>query len=205
MVEAHPVSAILDLSDRVHAHFGESAQLCVAAADAQSETICRAAERIVHCLIGGSRVLCCGNGSSAADGQYFALQMQHRFDRERPGLPALALTGDGMLLTALAASAGCDGLFAHQINALGQPGDLLLLFSSHGNTASVVAAVDMAHERQMSIIALTGSDGGEVARRLGETDLEIRAPAQAKARILENHRLVVHCLCDLIDLQLMGG
>jgi len=171
----------------------------------QGPSIALAAQCIVDSLLGGGKILSCGNGSSAADAQYFAAQMQHRFERERPGLPAVALNSDVATLTAIALDEGFNEIFAKPISALGHPGDVLLAFSISGTAGNMIAAVEAAKERQMLIIALTGRDGGEVALRLRASDVEIRAPAEQSARVLENHRLVIHCLCDLIDLQLMGG
>jgi phosphoheptose isomerase len=131
--------------------------------------------------------------------------MQHRFERERPGLPAIALNSDAATLTAIAVDEGFSEIFAKQVSALGHPGDILLTLSVTGTASNMITAVEAAEERQMQIIALTGGDGGEVAARLRANDIDIRTPAVRAARILENHRLVIHCLCDLIDLQLMGG
>lgn len=195
----------MDPIERVNAIFAESIQRNAAAADAQAAPIASAAQRIVNSLLGGGKVLSCGNGSSAADAQYFAAQMQHRFDRERPGLPAVALSADPAILTAIAADEGFSEIFAKQVNALGHPGDVLLAMSTDGAAGNMIAVVEAAQERQLQIVALTGRDGGEVAARLRATDVEIRMPATETARVLENHRLVIHCLCDLIDLQLMGG
>lgn len=195
----------MDPIERVNAIFAESMQRNAAVADAQAAPIASAAQRIVNSLLGGGKVLSCGNGSSAADAQYFAAQMQHRFDRERPGLPAVALNADPAILTAIAADEGFSEIFAKQVNALGHPGDVLLAMSTDGAAGNMVAVVEAAQERQLQIVALTGRDGGEVAARLRATDVEIRMPATETARVLENHRLVIHCLCDLIDLQLMGG
>lgn len=192
-------------TDRVTALFAESMETSALAAAAQAEPIANAAAAVVSCLLGGGKVLSCGNGRSAADAQYFSVQMQHRFERERPGLPAIALNSDAAMLTAIAIDDGIGAIFAKQVSALAHPGDVLFAMSVDGGAINTVAAVDEAHERQMRVIALTGRDGGELATRLRSDDIEIRTPAGEIARILENHRLVIHCLCDLIDLQLLGG
>ncbi len=191
--------------DRVNQLFAESIDTIARSADQQAKQIGEAAQCIVNSLLGGGKILSCGNGSSAADAQYFAAQMQHRFERERPGLPAVALNSDAAILTAIAIDEGYSAIFAKQVSALGHPGDVLLVFSISGLAVNTIAAVEAAKDRQMQIVALTGRDGGDVAARLRPTDIEIRTPAEESARILENHRLVIHCLCDLIDLQLMGG
>jgi len=195
----------VDPIERVTTLFEESARLNTEAAEVQAAPIAMAAQCIVTSLLGGGKMLSCGNGGSAADAQYFAAQMQHRFERERPGLPAIALNSDAATLTAIAIDEGFSAIFAKPIGALGHPGDVLLTLSINGTASNMVAAVEAAEERQMQIIALTGRDGGGVSERLRPTDIEIRAPGADAARILENHRLVIHCLCDLIDLQLMGG
>ncbi len=195
----------MDPIERVNTLFADSSRLNAAAAERQAAPIARAAQCVVDSLLGGGKVLSCGNGRSGADALYFAVQMQHRFERERPGLPAVALATDAAMLSAIALDEGFDRIFAKQLNALGHPGDVLLVLSIDGLAGNLLAAIDAASERQMRIIALTGRDGGEIAGRLRPDDIEIRMPAEEPARILENHRLVIHCLCDLIDLQLMGG
>lgn len=195
----------MDSTDRVTTLFAESIDISAQAAAMQAAPISEAAHAIVNSLLGGGKVLSCGNGCSAADAQYFAAQMQHRFERERPGLPAIALNSDAAILTAIALDEGFSAIFAKQVGALGHPGDVLLTFSISGSAINTVAAVEAAKDRQMRIVSLTGRDGGEVAAILRPDDIEIRTPADASSRILENHRLVIHCLCDLIDLQLMGG
>ncbi|MDJ0740186.1 MAG: SIS domain-containing protein [Gammaproteobacteria bacterium] len=195
----------MDFTDRVTAIFAENAEVNAHAATLQAAPINDAAACIVDSLLGGGKVLSCGNGCSAADAQYFAAQMQHRFERERPGLPAVALNSDAAIITAIALDEGFSAIFAKQVSALGHPGDVLLTLSVSGMAVNTIAAVEAAKDRQMRIVALTGRDGGDVAARLRPNDIEIRTPAQESARILENHRLVIHSLCDLIDLQLMGG
>lgn len=195
----------MDPIERVTALFSESVKLNSEASAAQAAPIAMAAQCIVSSLLGGGKTLSCGNGSSAADAQYFAAQMAHRFERERPGLPAVALNSDTAILTAIATDEGFSEVFTRQIGALGHPGDVLLLLSVNGAASNMISAVEAAKERQLQIVALTGSDGGGLAASLRTSDIEIRAPATETARILENHRLVIHCLCDLIDLQLMGG
>jgi len=195
----------VDPIERVTALFSESVKLNSEASAAQAAPIAMAAQCIVSSLLGGGKTLSCGNGSSAADAQYFAAQMAHRFERERPGLPAVALNSDTAILTAIATDEGFSEVFTRQIGALGHPGDVLLLLSVNGAASNMISAVEAAKERQLQIVALTGSDGGGLAASLRTSDIEIRAPATETARILENHRLVIHCLCDLIDLQLMGG
>lgn len=195
----------MDPIARVNAIFAESAQASAAAVESQAGSIARAAQSIVDSLLGGGKVLCCGNGCSAADAQYFAAQLLHRFERERPGLPALALSVEGAVLSAIAGSEGFDQVYATQIGVLGHPGDVLVTMHARDASGGLLPAIAAAQDRQLRVIALTGSDGDAVSASLHGTDIEIRSPAIQVARILENHRLVIHCLCDLIDLQLMGG
>lgn len=195
----------VDPTDRVASLFAASSEMHARAAESQVGAIAAAATLIVDSLLAGGKVLSCGNGSSAADAQYFAAHMQHRFQRERPGLPAMALTADAATLTAIALDEGINAIFAKQINSLGHPGDVLLTLGIGGTAGNLVAAVETAKERQLHLVALTGRDGGAVAQQLRPGDVEVRAPASEPARILENHRLVLHCLFDVIDLQLLGG
>ncbi len=166
--------------------------------------IAAAAQRIVVSLLQGGKVLSCGNGGSAGDAQHFSSEMLNRFERERPGLPALALTTDTSTLTSIANDYHFDEVFARQIRALGQAGDLLLAISTSGSSPNVLAAVAAAHEQEMGVVALTGRDGGELAQRLSDSDIEIRVPSDSTARIQEVHLLTIHCLCALIDEQLLG-
>jgi len=159
----------------------------------------------VQGLLDGNKILCCGNGGSAADSQHFAAELLNRFEIERPGLPALALTTDSSTITAIANDYSFDEIFSKQISALGKAGDLLLAISTSGNSNNVMKAIEAAHEREMKIIALTGRDGGGIAKLLKNSDVEIRVPAESTARIQEVHILILHCLCDLIDIQLFGG
>lgn len=191
--------------ERIATLFADNLRVNAAAAEQQAAPIARAAETMVASLLGGGKILSCGNGGSAADAQYFAGQMQHRFQRDRSGLPALALGSNAATLTSIARSEGFSHIFANQIGTLGHPGDVLLLLCVNGTADNIVNAAAAAQDRHIPVVAVTGKDGGVVTEYLGANDTEIRAPADSAARILENHRLVLHCLCDLIDLQLMGG
>src|SRR5699024_7037071 len=143
-------------------------------------------------------LLACGNGGAAGDAQHFSSEMLIRFERERPSLPALALTTDSSTITSIANDYSYEEVFAKQIRALGQQGDILLAISTSGNSANVVQAIHAAHDRNMKIVALTGRDGGAMAPLLQPDDIEIRVPSSVTARIQEVHLLAIHCLCDLI-------
>jgi D-sedoheptulose 7-phosphate isomerase len=194
----------MDLKQRVAQLFADSISTKQAAAATLSEPIARAAQHIVGRLLQGGKILSCGNGGSAGDAQHFSSEMLNRFELERPGLPAIALTTDTSTLTSIANDYHFEEIFAKQVRALGQPGDLLLAISTSGNSANVLAAVEAAHEKDMDVILLSGRDGGEIANTLFSDDIEIRVPSQSTARIQEVHLLVIHCLCDLIDRQLLG-
>jgi len=155
-------------------------------------------------LLAERKVLSCGNGGSAGDAQHFSSEMLNRFERERPGLPAMALTTDTSTLTSIANDYSYQEVFAKQVRALGQHGDVLLAISTSGNSTNVVQAITAAHERGMHVVALTGKDGGTMGQQMRDEDVEIRVPSDSTARTQEVHLLVIHCLCDLIDRQLFG-
>lgn len=195
----------MSLQDRIVSHFTESIETKQAALEQLSEAIEFAAQRIVHALLNDKKVLTCGNGGSAGDAQHFSSEMLNRFERERPGLPAIALTTDSSTITSIANDYHFDDVFSKQVRALGQPGDILVIYTSSGNSGNVVKAASAAHDKDIVVIALTGKDGGVLSDILNEADLEIRVPSQSTARIQEVHLLITHCLCDLIDQQLFGG
>lgn len=194
----------MNLIERVRINFEESIRTKMEALEVLAEPIVDAAELIVHRLLEGGKILSCGNGGSAADAQHFASEMVNRFERERPGLPVVALTTDSSAITSIANDYDFSEVFAKQVRALGQPGDLLLAITTSGTSANVLAACHAAHEREMRVIALTGRDGGGITDLIEESDVEILVPSNSTARIQEIHLLVIHCLCDLIDLQLLG-
>lgn len=194
----------MDLIDRIGKHFEDSAQTKLQARDALARPIADTAQALVECLMRDGKILACGNGGSAADAQHFAAELVNRFEVERPGLPAIALTTDSSILTSIANDYEYKQVFARQVRALGMPGDMLLAISTSGNSPSVVEAVSAAHERNMGVIALTGRNGGELSNRLQAGDHNICVDAQNTARIQEVHLLVLHCLCDAIDHLLLG-
>jgi len=192
------------LHDRIHSHFLASAQLKLEAAEMLAPIIEQAAQAIVQCLTQGGKVLACGNGGSAAHAQHFAAAMINRFEEERPGLAAIALTTDSATLTSVANDSAYEQVFARSIKALGLPGDVLLAISTSGNSASVLQAVAAAHGRGMRVLALTGRSGGMLAEQMSDADVLLCVPAQSTARIQEVHLLVIHCLCDAVDSVLLG-
>ncbi|MEE8342912.1 MAG: phosphoheptose isomerase [Gammaproteobacteria bacterium] len=194
----------MDLIDRINQHFKENIRITQQALQATAPPIARAAEKIARAVQANRKILSCGNGGSAADAQHFTAELLNRFERERPGLPAIALTMDSSTITSIANDYDYSQIFAKTISALGQADDILLAISTSGNSPNITEAVEAAHLRNMPVVALTGRDGGKMAKKLSQQDIEIRIPAESTARIQEVHGLVLHCLCDLIDHQLLG-
>jgi D-sedoheptulose 7-phosphate isomerase len=194
----------VDLITRISENFSESAHLKLQAMDVLARPIATAAERMVQCLRNDGKIMSCGNGGSAADSQHFAAELVNRFERERPALAAISLTTDTSTLTSIANDYHFDQVFAKQVRALGHAGDVLLAISTSGNSRNVVEAMQAAHECQMSVVALTGRNGGKMAEALRPADIHICVPAQSTARIQEVHLLTLHCLCDAIDCLLLG-
>lgn len=194
----------MDLTARMRGHFLESIETKRLAADALEAPISAAVGVMVAALMNGGKVLACGNGGSAGDAQHFAAELVGRFERERPGLAAISLATDTSILTAVANDYAYNQVFSKQVEALGQPGDVLLAISTSGNSGNVVAAIHAAHAREMQVVALTGKDGGAIAKLMAAGDIELRVPAARTARIQEVHLLAIHCLCDGIDCSLLG-
>lgn len=169
------------------------------ARDILSVKITDAINTMVTALKKGNKILSCGNGGSAADAQHFAAELVCRFERERPALAAIALTVDTSALTAISNDYHYDETFSRQIDALAKEGDVLLAISTSGFSPNVVRAIEQAHDNKMTVVALTGRDGGKVAKLLAPGDVEIRVPSESTARIQEIHLLTIHCLCDQID------
>ncbi|MEP6943326.1 MAG: phosphoheptose isomerase [Betaproteobacteria bacterium] len=191
-------------TQRIRAHFAESAELKLAAVDTLAPLIARAATLMTECLLADGKLLACGNGGSAADAQHFAAEMVGRFERERPELPAVALTTDTSILTAVANDYDFSQVFAKQVRALGRAGDVLLAISTSGSSANVIAAIAAAHEREMRVVGLTGKGGGRMTELLTADDVHICVPHPTTTRIQEVHLLSIHCLCDAIDSSLLG-
>lgn len=194
----------MDLISRISENFSESAHLKLQSMDALAGPIAAAAERMVQCLNQDGKILSCGNGGSAADAQHFAAELLNRFERERPGLAAFALTTDSSTLTSIANDYDFEQVFSKQVRALGHAKDLLLAISTSGLSRNVVAAIQAAHECQMGVVALTGRNGGRIGEILRPSDTHICVPATSTARIQEVHLLTLHCLCDAIDCLLLG-
>ena len=192
-------------TQRILAHFQESADLKLKAAPLLTQPISEAIDLMFAALSNGNKILACGNGGSAADCQHFAAELVGRFERERFPLPALALTTDTSILTAVGNDYSYREIFSKQVQAFGQAGDILLAMSTSGNSANVLAAVEAALEREMRVVGLTGKDGGELGKMLTDADVHICVPHSRTARIQEVHLVAIHCICDGIDVALFGG
>jgi D-sedoheptulose 7-phosphate isomerase len=195
----------MNLAEYAQQHFIDSALIIQAAAEPLAEPIALAAERMVESLLDDGKILACGNGGSAADAHLFVSAMVNRHERERPGLAAVTLTSAMATLTSTSSNCDYGLVFARQVSALGNPGDVLLAISTSGYSRNVLEAVSAAHEKEMTVIALTGRDGGDLAEILHEEDVIICVPAETTARIREVHLLAIHSLCDCIDNLLLGA
>jgi len=191
-------------TQRILAHFQESAELKMKSATLLAQPISQAIELMFNALSNGNKILACGNGGSAGDAQHFAAELVGRFERERFPLPAIALTTDTSIITAVGNDYSFNEIFSKQVQAFGQAGDILLAISTSGNSANVLAAVEAALEREMRVVALTGKDGGKMAQMLTDADVHINVPHSRTARIQEVHLVAIHSICDGLDVALFG-
>lgn len=189
---------------RIQQHFIDSADLLYHASQTLSKPIADAIQALLACVTSGGKVLLCGHGPSAAEAQRFAALFVGGFQRERPGLGAIALACDGAMLASRGHGPDFSGVYARQVRALGQPGDVLLLLSATAYPPQLLSAIAAAHERDMMVVALCGQDGERLAPVLRETDVSIGLAHEQLARIHEVHVLALHCLCDGVDTQLLG-
>jgi D-sedoheptulose 7-phosphate isomerase len=194
----------MDLAAHLRQHFDEGIELRRRMAETLPAQIARAGEALAAALKAGRKALACGNGGSAADSQHFAAEIVGRFERERPGMPAIALTVDSSALTAIANDYDFDRVFSKQVEALGQAGDVLLAISTSGNSKNVMEAVKAAQAKAMVVIALTGRDGGAMGRMLRDGDFHLNVAHARTMRVQEIHLLVVHCLCEVVDNLIYG-
>lgn len=192
------------MEDRVRQLFGISIEARLAVADTLSPLIAKGGLRLVNCLLNDRKILLCGSGGSAANCLHFSAAMMNHFEVERPSLPVIALSSDLSIITAIANENQYEQVFARQIHALGQEGDVLLALTTSGNNTSILQAINAANDRGMDTIALNGRDGGVLANHLGPEDIELRAAADTAALIRETHLFILHCFCDLIEHSLFG-
>ncbi len=195
----------MNSTDRIQQCFQENIALQQKTLDLLAPAIDSAARMLTQALCSGAKILCCGNGGSASQAQHFTSELLNRFERERPGLPAITLTCDSATLTSIANDYHFKEVFARQIQALGNQDDILVVFTTSGVSPNILQAVKAAQGRGLSVIAVSGKDGGELTQLLGNKDLELRVPSQATPRIQEIHLLIAHCLCDLVDRNLFGA
>ena len=195
----------MNLQERVKQNFIASIETKTRALELLTGAVAAASEAMVQALLTEGKILACGNGGSAGDSQHFSSELLNRFERERPSLPAIALTTDTSTLTSIANDYSYNEIFSKQIRALGRKGDVLLAISTSGNSSNVLEAVKVAHQRGLKVVALTGNNGGKMRELLHGDDIEICVPSVVTARIQEVHLLAIHCLCDLIDTQLFGS
>jgi D-sedoheptulose 7-phosphate isomerase len=195
----------MELQDRIIQHFHESLDLKARTIEEHGPAIEQAGSQLFQCLISEGKILCCGNGGSAALAQHFSSLMLNRYHQERPGLPAMTLSADCSTLSAIASDASFSDVFSKQIRALGQPGDILLILSPKGRSNNLIQAIQAAHDRDMQVIALTGDHGGDMTALLLPEEVEICIPSPSTALVHEVHLLIIHALCDLVEHQLFGG
>jgi D-sedoheptulose 7-phosphate isomerase len=195
----------MTLQDRIINHFTDSLRTQQATLTSLGELIEFASQRLVATLLNDKKIIACGNGRSAILAQLLSSAMLNQYERDRPSLPAIALTTDTTTITAIANDYHFDDIYAKQLRALGQSGDILVAYTDGSNSANIAKAITTAHDKDITVIALTGNNGGMIAPLLNETDIEIRVPSNASVHIQEVHALITHCLCDLIDHQLFGG
>ncbi|MDD5271569.1 MAG: SIS domain-containing protein [Methylovulum sp.] len=194
----------MSLQDRIINHFSDSIQAQEETMGNLCELIEYASQRLVSSLLNDKKIFTCGNGRSAASAQLLSSALLNQYERDRPSLPVIALSCDAITLTGIANDHHFDEIFAKQLRALGQSGDILVAYCDSNNAANVGKAIAVAHDKDISVLALTGGSGGMISPLLHEVDIEIRVPSNSRAHIQETHILITHCLCDLIDHQLFG-
>jgi D-sedoheptulose 7-phosphate isomerase len=192
------------LLQRIQQQFIDSADLKYQCAQSLAPVVEAATMAVLVSVTGGGKVLACGNGACAAAAQHFAASFMGRFDRERPELAAFSLSADAAVLTGIANDFDARAVYARQVRALGQAGDVLLVLSTSGNASNLLGAVEAAHERDMTVVALSGGRGGRLTHTLRDTDVLVCVPSEVPARVLEVHHMVLHCICDGVDAQLLG-
>ncbi len=192
------------MQNRIKQHFINSIEAKQQAANSLPDAILQAGQVMVDSLLHGGKILSCGNGGSAGDSQHFSSELLNRFERERPALPAMALTTDASTITSIANDYAYVEVFSKQISALGNAQDVLLAISTSGNSENINQAIMAAHNKGMKVVALSGKDGGSMQGLLQADDVELRVPSMVTARIQEVHLLCIHCLCDFIDCTLFG-
>ena len=189
----------MNAQQRIAKHFDDSIAAKQKSKDLLAVDIQKAADLMHNCLASGNKIMSCGNGGSAGDAQHFSSELINRFETERQALAAVALTTDTFALTSIANDYAYENIFSRQVEALGKSGDILLAFSTSGNSKNVIKAIKLAHQLDINVIVLTGKQGGDMRGILDDGDVELCVPSDSTARIQEVHLVLIHCLCDLID------
>jgi D-sedoheptulose 7-phosphate isomerase len=195
----------MDLYHNVTELFHSHIDVAMRSLEELPEIISECGELLNHCLLSEHKILCCGEGAAGALAQIFSSNLLNRYDYERPSLPAIALSADATSITAITSDSSFSDIYARQIRALGQPGDILLLISCSAPTGSSLQAIQAAHDRNMVVVSLYSGDQPDAAALLLPEDLEICIPTDNRARAIETQLTVLHCLCELIDHQLFGS
>ncbi|NLZ11150.1 phosphoheptose isomerase [Neopusillimonas aromaticivorans] len=194
----------MDMTSRMSSHFDDAIDTFKASGQMLAEPLAAAVDQLFAALANNNKILACGNGGSAADAQHFIAELVGRFERDRLPLAGIALNTDTSILTAVANDYGYDHIFERQVMALGQPGDILVAISTSGNSPNVLRSIEAAHDREMTVIALSGKGGGTFNDVLAETDIHLCVPHDRTMRIQEVHIVLLHALCDGIDALLLG-
>ena len=192
------------LLQRIQQQFIDSADLQYQCAQNLGPVVESALGAILASVTGGGKVLTCGNGASVGLAQAFASAFIGRFERDRPELAALALGGDATIFTSVYNAFDARSVYARQVRALGQSGDVLLVVTSLSQAPEILGAIEAAHEREMTVVALCGARPGALGQALRDTDVLVAAPSERVPRIHEVHQVVLHCICDGVDVQLLG-
>ncbi len=185
--------------------FQSTIETIAASVDTIAEPLGRASEIMARALLEDRKIIACGNGVDGALAQLFTSNLLSRLEHDRPALPALALNSDGTILTAIAHAGGLSDIYARQLRALGQAGDVLLCISSDGEANNLLQAVQAAHERGMAVVALSNATDGEFGTLLGPGDAGICIDSVRRPRVVELHTMTIQCLCQLIEHSLFGG
>lgn len=192
------------MTERTYALFQQSVEAKMQVGEALAPSIELAGQAIINALLHDGKLLICGNGISAALAQVFSSALIDRYEQERPSLPALWLGSNIATYTAISSDTQHADVYAKPIRALGNGNDIVVVISTSGNSANLLQAIRAAHERNLKVIALTGRNGGDIAKHLNENDIELRAELPSRGRVHEVHLLTIFCLCDFIDHQLFG-
>jgi len=195
----------MELQERVINQFHEHMGCAAYSAEQLPQDIAIAAQMLQQCFVQEGKILICGNGANAANGHHLSASLMNRYEQERPSLPAFNLAADGATMSAITRDSSFQDVFAKQITALGQQGDILVVLSEQGNCGNLIQAIQAAHDRNLQIISITGQDGGNMASLLDPDDVAIRIPSDNNVNILQLQLVTIHCLCDLIDFQLFGS